>query len=159
MTTVKLKDKNIGQSAGEVPPPDPEVPTKATRRRFTAEYKRRILRDADNAKPGELGALLRREGLYSSHLTTWREQRHRGELAGLAPRQRGRRPAPKNLLAGEVAKLQRELAMATARAERAERLLELQKKVAELLGETLPPPAELMPLAEEDRPARTRRRR
>ncbi len=63
-----------------------EVVAKAIRRRFTAGYKRRILREADACTaPGAIGALLRREGLYSSHLTTWRKQRERGELAGLTP--------------------------------------------------------------------------
>ena len=75
--------------------PDPEVAEKPQRRRFTAEYKVRILRDADVcAVPGEIGALLRREGLYSSHLTEWRRQREQGALAGLAPNKRGRRGAP-----------------------------------------------------------------
>ena len=72
------------------PSPDVEVVAQAERRRFTAEYKRRIVREADRCtKPGEIGALLRREGLYSSLLTTWRAARARGELAGLSPKPRG----------------------------------------------------------------------
>ncbi len=115
--------------------PEVEVVAKATRRRFSAKYKLKILRAADAcAQPGEIGALLRREGLYSSHLTTWRAQRERGELAGLTPKKRGPAPKPKNPLAGKVAALEREVTRQTARAERAEALVDLQKKVAELLG-------------------------
>lgn len=120
--------------------PEVEVVAKASRRRFTAEYKRQILRDADACTaPGALGALLRREGLYSSHLTTWRKQRERGELAGLTPKRRGPAPKPKNPLAGKVAALEREVTRYKARAERAEALVELQKKVAALLGTPLGP--------------------
>jgi transposase len=116
-----------------------EVLAKATRRRFSAEYKLRILREAEACtRPGELGALLRREGLYSSNLTTWRAQRERGELLGLTPKRRGPAPKAKNPLATKVAALEREVARQTARAERAEALVELQKKVAELLGTPLP---------------------
>jgi len=116
-----------------------EVLAKATRRRFSAEYKLRILREAEACtEPGEIGALLRREGLYSSNLTTWREQRERGELLGLTPKRRGPAPQPKNPLAAKVATLEREVTRYKARAERAEALVELQKKVAELLGTPLP---------------------
>jgi len=112
-----------------------EVTAKARRRQFTAEYKRRVLAEADACtRPGEIGALLRREGLYSSHLVEWRRARDRGALAGLAGKKRG--PAAKvvNPLARKVVELQRELARAERRAERAEGLVEVQKKVAELLG-------------------------
>lgn len=128
----------------ELAVPRPEVPkvevvAKASRRRFTAEYKRKILREADACTvPGTIGALLRREGLYSSHLTTWRAQRARGELAGLTPKQRGPAPKPQNPLAAKVATLEREVARYKVRAERAEALVELQKKVAELLGTAQP---------------------
>ena len=116
-----------------------EVLAKATRRRFSAEYKLKVLREAERCtQPGELGALLRREGLYSSNLTTWREQRERGELLGLTPKKRGPAPKAKNPLAPKVAALEREVGRQTARAERAEALVELQKKVAELLGTPLP---------------------
>lgn len=118
-----------------------EVPATATRRQFTAEYKRRILQEANACtRPGEMGALLRREGLYSSHVTTWRAQRRRGELAGLASKRRGsqsRRADPRDR---KIAHQQREIARWKARAERAEALVELQKKVSELLGITLPEP-------------------
>lgn len=126
------------------PAPDPEVPANAKRRVFTAEFKRQVLGEADAAEPGQIGAVLRRHGLYSSHLVTWRHQRDAGELAGLAPRKRGRKAAPKNPLAEEMAKLQRDLARATARAERAEGLVAVQKKLAELLGEELPSEEELL---------------
>jgi transposase len=125
-----------------VPRPDlneVEVVAKATRRRFTAAYKRKVLRAADACtQPGAIGALLRREGLYSSHLTTWRAQRERGELLGLTPKQRGPAPTPKHPLAAKVVALEREVTRQTARAARAEALVELQKKVAELLGIACP---------------------
>jgi len=118
-----------------------EVSAKATRRRFTAEYKRRILKEADSCtQPGERGALLRREGLYSSHVTTWRAQQRRGELAGLSAKRRGpqsRRPDPRDR---KIAEQEREIARWKARAERAEALVDLQKKVSELLGIQLPEP-------------------
>jgi len=119
-----------GTMTGEV-----EVMAKATRRRFSAEYKLKILREAEACtQPGAIGALLRREGLYSSNLTTWRVQRRTGELGGLAPKKRGPVPKAKNPLATKVAALEREVTRHKARAERAEALVELQKKVAELLG-------------------------
>ena len=112
---------------------DVQVAAKARRRRFTAEYKLKIVREADGCtKPGELGALLRREGLYSSNLVEWRRARDRGEL--LSAPKRGRKPNPEDPGAKRVADLERQLAKATARAERAEALVELQKKVATLLG-------------------------
>jgi transposase len=119
--------------------PEVEVVAKATRRRFTAEYKLRVLREAEACtEPGAIGALLRREGLYSSNLTTWRAQRERGELAGLTPKKRGPAPKAKNPLAGKVAALERAVSHERARADRAEALVELQKKVAELLGTARP---------------------
>jgi len=103
---------------------DVEVPAKAQRRRFTAEYKRELLRKADACKqPGEIGELLRKEGLYSSHLTTWRQAREKGELAGLAPKKRGRKPAPPDPRDREIEELRRQNARLTARAERAEALV------------------------------------
>ena len=112
-----------------------EVVAKAARRRFTAEYKRRIVREADRCtQPGEIGALLRREGLYSSHVTTWRAARDRGELAGLAPKKRGPKAAPPDPREKRIAEQEREITRLTKRAERAEALVEIQKKVAALLG-------------------------
>ena len=112
--------------------PDPEVVVKAQRRRFTAEYKRRMLQEADACtQRGEVGALLRREGLYSSHLTTWRQQRQRGELQGLTPAKRGRKADPQ---AAELLRLQRETERLKAQLARAELIIEVQKKVSQLLG-------------------------
>ncbi|TAK09571.1 hypothetical protein EPO44_01120 [bacterium] len=119
-----------------------EVEAKGQRRRFTAEYKLRILREAEAwSGSGEIGALLRREGLYSSNLTAWRKQRERGELAGLS-RRRGPAGKPRNPLAGKVMALERENARLKRRAERAEGLIEIQKKVSEILGIELKPNGE-----------------
>lgn len=112
-----------------------EVMAQATRRRFTAEYKLRVLQEADACrKPGEIGALLRREGLYTSHLCHWRKQRRARELMGLAPARRGPMPKATNPLAAKVTALEKETRWLKARAERAEALVELQKKVSEILG-------------------------
>ena len=117
--------------------PEIEVTAKATRRRFTLEYKRRVVREADACKtPGAVGALLRREGLYSSHLAAWRGARDRGELAGVA---KTRGPAPRIVDPRDkrIAELERETTRWQKRAERAEALVEVQKKVAALLGTPL----------------------
>jgi len=112
---------------------DPQVAAKAKRRQFSTEYKLRIVRAAAAAKtPGEIGALLRREGLYSSHLADWRRQRERGELAGLSAK-RGRKPAPVNPLARRVAELEREKRRLERKLEQAELLLDIQKKASRLL--------------------------
>ena len=112
---------------------------KAGRRRFTAAEKLRVLREADRCtRPGELGALLRREGLYSSHLSAWRAARKRGELAGLTSRPRGPKPQRPDPRERRIAELEHEVKRAMARAERAEGLVALQKKAAEILGELLP---------------------
>ena len=114
-----------------------EVVAKATRRRFTVEYKRKILREADGCKTsGAVGALLRREGLYSSNLTAWRAARDRGELAG-APRHRGPAPQVADSRDKRIAELERETSRWRKRAERAEALVEVQKKLAALLGAPL----------------------
>ena len=99
------------------------------------------MREADACKkPGEVGALLRREGLYSSHLSSWRLARERGELAGLSPRKRGPQAKPKVAREKRIAQLERENRRLRVRAERAEALIEVQKKVSELLGIELPSP-------------------
>ena len=113
--------------------PDPEVVPKAKRRKFSAEYKQRILEEADNCtEAGQIGALLRREGLYSSHLSTWRRQRDRGLVQALSPKRRGRKR--KDELEREVAKLQRENERLQASLEQAETIIEVQKKLSRLLG-------------------------
>jgi len=114
--------------------PNPEVPTKARRRGFTAEYKLRILRAAERCTtPGAVGALLRREGLYSSHLSTWRAQ----QAASLEPRRRGRKPQV-NPLRARVAQLERETLRLQRELEKAQIIIEVQKKVAALLGKDAP---------------------
>lgn len=112
-----------------------QVVAKPRRRTYTAEYKRRILKEADACTaPGTIGALLRREGLYSSLLVEWRRARGRGELAALTPKQRGRKPTPVDPRARKISELERQLAQMTGRAERAEVLVDAQKNLAALLG-------------------------
>ena len=117
--------------------PDPELVERATRRRFSAEYKLRILQQAEACtRPGEIGALLRREGLYTSHLTAWRKQREQGALAALG-RPRGR---PKgDGRQAEVAALRARAERAEAELEKARRVIEVQGNVSALLGELLEP--------------------
>ncbi len=112
--------------------PDPEVAEKPKRRRFSAEYRLRIVREADSCKEsGEIGALLRREGLYSSLLTAWRRQRDAGALAGLRPKKRG----PKaRAVDPRVKGLERENARLKRKLEQAETIIDIQKKVAGILG-------------------------
>jgi transposase len=118
-------------------PPDPEVPEKAKRRRFSAEYKLAILREADACtEPGQIGALLRRERLYSSHLVDWRRQREAGALQALA---RTRGPRPADPAHAEVERLRRENERLSRRLAQAERIIEIQGKVSELLGIPLDP--------------------
>ena len=117
--------------------PEIEVVAKATRRRFTLEYKRKIVREADGYKtPGAVGALLRREGLYSSHLATWRAARERGDLVGVR-KKRGPAPRLRDARDKVIAEQARELTRWKHRAERAEALVELQKKLSALLGTPL----------------------
>jgi len=119
--------------------PNTEVVAKAKRRRFTAAEKLQVLREAEACRgSGEIGALLRREGLYSSYLTTWRRQQELGELEGLSPQKRGPKPDPQ---AVELAKLRRENERLQARLERAELIIDVQKKVAQMLGETIEAPS------------------
>jgi transposase len=134
------RSEGAADSGGAVaaPVPDPEVPASAKRRRFTAEYKRSILELAEACRDeGAIGALLRREGLYSSHLTTWRRQREQGELQALTPKKRGRKPAA-NPLAEENQRLRAENARLSRRLEKAELIIDVQKKVSALLGIALP---------------------
>jgi len=116
-----------------------EVYSKAQRRRFTAEYKRKVLQEADACtKQGELAALLRREGLYSSHLTAWRRLREAGELSGLAAKKRGPKSRPVDERDQEMADLKRQIARMTDRLEKAELIIEIQKKVGRLVGLEMP---------------------
>jgi transposase len=120
-------------------PADPEVESKAKRRQFSAAYKRRILDEADKGEPGAIAGLLRREGLYSSHLNTWRRQRESGEIAGLEPRKRGKKPVPQNPLAREVNRLTRDNQRLQKRIKQAEIIIDVQKKLCDILGLTVPP--------------------
>jgi len=114
---------------------EPEVPEKARRRRLDAAYKLRILEEAERATDlGAVGAILRREGLYSSHLSLWRRQREAGSLAGLAPKRRGRKAKRNDPLAKENDKLRRENQRLAERLRQAETIIEVQKKVSEMLG-------------------------
>ncbi|MBT8331087.1 MAG: transposase [Deltaproteobacteria bacterium] len=116
-------------------PPDPEVPEKKRRRKFTAKYKLRILSEADLcAQPGQVGDLLRREGLYSSHLTTWRRQRKEGLLDALSPKKRGRKKTHRNPLADRVARLEKDNRRLQQKLKQAELIIEAQKKMSEILG-------------------------
>ena len=113
--------------------------SKAKRRLFSAEYKRKVLQEADACtESGQIGALLRREGLYSSHLTTWRQARERGELEGLAPKRRGPKAQETNPLARELAAKEREIARLKAENAKLQLICDVQKKVSQLLGVTLP---------------------
>jgi transposase-like protein len=123
-------------SLGEVT----EVPEKARRRTYTVDYKLRIVKEADACKgTGDIGALLRREGLYSSQLTTWRQARDRGELApGAVAKKRGPKATPVDPRDKKIADLERQIAKVTTRAERAEAIAEIQKKLAALFGRPFP---------------------
>jgi transposase-like protein len=121
--------------AEERTPPSSEVLEKPVRRRFTVDYKAKILAEADACtETGQLGELLRREGLYSSHLNTWRKQRDEGALAGLTPRRRGRKAKPKNPLADENQRLQRQNERLKEQLRQAELIIDVQKKVSEMLN-------------------------
>ena len=136
------QDSSSSSKPGKASPPkvdpkvDPEVNAKPERRKFSAEYKRRILEEADACtEPGQIGALLRREGLYSSNLINWRKQRAEGSLKALSPKKRGPKPDP---VANENAALRRRIERLEAELKRAETIIEVQKKLSELLG--LPDP-------------------
>ena len=115
--------------------PDPEVSEKKPRRKFTAKYKLQILAQADTCtQPGQIGALLRREGLYSSSLTLWRRQRENGILKGMTPRKRGRKHKSENPLTKQVAQLEKENRRLQQKLKKSELIIEAQKKMSEILG-------------------------
>jgi len=125
-----LVDRPVG--AADLVVPDPEVVAGPKRRRFTAEYKLRVLREADACKgAGEIGALLRREGLYSSHLSHWRHEREEAAQAQLKSRKRGPKAKVQD---PRVKQLERETARLQRRLKHAETIIEIQKKAAELMG-------------------------
>ena len=116
-------------------PPDPEVVAKPTRRQFSAEYRLRVLEEADRCtQPGEVGRLLRREGLYSSHLTAWRKARRKGSLQGLSAKKRGAKPSERNPLDAKVRELEAKVARLEKELHTARTILDVQGKVAGLLG-------------------------
>ena len=115
--------------------PDPEVPEMKPRRKYTAQYKIEILQKVDSCTQlGQIGALLRKEGLYSSNLTAWRRQKEKGLLDALSPKKRGRKEIQKNPLTQEVARLQRENERLRGKLKQAETIIEVQKKISEMLG-------------------------
>jgi transposase-like protein len=119
--------------------PATEVTAKAKRRRFTAEYKQKILREIDACtESGQIGVILRREGLYSSHLVDWRRSRDAGELAGLTPKKRGPKAKEANPLESQLAAQQREIARLKAENAKLQLICDVQKKVSLLLSVTLP---------------------
>ena len=139
LEATKGEHSELKGSAGVPGTPDPEVPEKAARRKFSAEYKVRILQLADSCSdPGSLGRRLRKEGLYSSNLTTWRRQRDLGMLKGLQPAKRGRKAIERNPLLPELDKLRKENESLQKRLKRAELIIEVQKKVSQMLGVDLP---------------------
>ena len=136
-----VKQEVVGSGKAVIAPevPDPEVSERPTRRSFTAAYKLRILKEADAAKePGGVGALLRREGLYSSHLSSWRAVRERGEQAGLAARRRGPKPSEELAHCREMKRLERENARLKKALEQAHLIIGVQKKLSEMLGIEMP---------------------
>ncbi len=125
-------------SAAAAAPPDPEVAAKPKRRQFTAEYRLRILEEAERCtEPGEVGQLLRREGLYSSHLTSWRKARRSGALRGLASKKRGVKPKARNPLEPKVRQLEAKVERLEEELRKAHTILDVQEKVAGLLGFSL----------------------
>jgi transposase-like protein len=136
-------DVAAARAAREEGVPDPELVERARRRRFSAEYKLRILRETEACtRPGEIGALLRREGLYTSHLTAWRKQRDAGALEAL-DRKRGRKPVdPRE---AQIAALRRRAERAEAELEKARKVIEVQGNVSALLGELLEPRGAIEP--------------
>lgn len=129
---------HTAEKPGNIEPvniPDPEVPEQTTRRKFTAAYKLRVLKEAEQClQAGDIGALLRREALYSSNLATWRRQREKGILQGLNPKKRGRRAKPADPSVERIAQLEKENQRLKQRLRRAEIIIEAQKKISEILG-------------------------
>ena len=147
ITPIRTRDVQVESSTGgaflsprgdrnaAAGPPDPEVVEKKRRRKFTAKYKLKILEEADSCtQPGQMGALLRREGLYSSNLTCWRRQRENGILRALRPKKRGRKQIEKNPLSERVSLLERENRKLRNKLQQAEKIIEVQKKISEILG-------------------------
>ena len=138
LAAAKAAEERSDEAGFAAAAPDPEVEAKPKRRRFTAAYRLRILEEADRCQnPGEVGQLLRREGLYSSHLSSWRKARGEGSLAALAPKKRGAKPKARNPLEPKVRQLEAKVARLEAELEKAHTILDVQEKVAGLLGFSL----------------------
>jgi transposase-like protein len=151
-TVGELGFSSGGRVAPEGVVPDPELVERGSRRRFTAAYKLSIVREADRcSKPGEIGALMRREGLYSSHLGKWREQRDQGALGALEPKPRGPRAPSQDAV--ENARLRRELERSESDLKTARRVIEVQGNVSALLEELLDS-SSANPETDEQRPQR-----
>jgi|WetSurMetagenome_2_1015567.scaffolds.fasta_scaffold119572_1 transposase len=124
-----------GSERTEFLPPNPEVSAQQPRRKFTAHYKLRVLKEAESCnEPGQIGQLLRREGLYFSNLTTWRRQLDQGLLNVMSPKKRGRKNQKINPLAQRVAQLEKENRRLEQRLKQAEIIIDAQKKISEILG-------------------------
>ena len=130
-TQLKIRSERAGAAPAR---PDPEVVAKPKRRRFSAAYRLRVLEEAARCRePGEVGRLLRREGLYSSHLTAWRKARRDGALRGLSSKKRGAKPKANNPLAPRVRELEAKIARLEKELHKAHTILDVQGKVAGLL--------------------------
>ena len=131
MTSTSTETKVIPLGNDKGNRPDPEVPEQAKRRRYPAAYKLRILEEADRCtEPGEMGSLLRREGLYASLVSNWRKQRESGMLAALSPQKRGRKPGMTNPLSNQIEELKKENAKLRQKLTQAETIIEIQKKIS-----------------------------
>lgn len=135
----EVSDRPLQVASGRVP--DPEVNARPIPRKHTKEYKARILREVEQLRHGEVGPFLRQEGLYTSHITDWRKQRDQAIANWLEPQRPGPKPQPVNSLADELAKLKRENALLERKLKRAETIIEVQKKISEILSIPLNPPA------------------
>ena len=134
-----VEPERSGGSTGATPPPDPEVLAKAKRRQFSASYKLKILEETDaSTEPGAIAALLRREGLYSSHLADWRRARRNGALGALSKR-RGPKGRRRDAVTNENEQLRKENSRLRRELEQAKVILEIQKKASEILGIRLKP--------------------
>lgn len=121
-----------GRVAIERNQPDPEVLEKPVRRRFSVAYKLNILKETDSLQPGEISALLRREGLYWATFARWRRERNAGQLAGLEQKKRGRKQCDVHPWANKVTQLEREKAQLQRKLDNAEKIIDVQKKISEL---------------------------
>lgn len=129
---------NSSTNVPHVSRPPTEVTAKARRRKFTAEYKQKVLAQAEACERGEVGALLRREGLYSSHLVEWRRARDAGQLAALTPKRRGPKAQERDPVSQKLAAIEREVARLKAENAKLQLICDVQKKLSLLLGLTLP---------------------